>query len=206
MRLWSEVLLPRLNARTMSGPTFTPYRRQVLSQARGTVLEIGFGSGLNLPHYPAKEVSKLSIVEPNPGSNKLAQKQIKTSAIEVEQHGGRAEKLPFADSTFDTVVSTWTLCSLAEVDQALEEVRRVLKPGGHFLFVEHGLNPDPKIQKWQQRLDPLQAKVAGGCHLNRDIAAYIKPRLQILELKQFADPRLGKLTGYLYLGKAVRSS
>ncbi|HEX2909827.1 MAG TPA: class I SAM-dependent methyltransferase [Chloroflexia bacterium] len=206
MKLLSDVLVPRYIDKAMSQALFTVYRQQVVSQAEGVVLEIGFGSGLNLPHYLAEKVRQLTTVDPSPGGNKLAQPRIKASPIPVEQHLLSAEKLPFPNNSFDTVVSTWTLCGLPKLDEALDEIKRVVKPGGTFLFLEHGLNNNPQTQKWQQRLDPLHCRLPGGCHLNRDIAAYITGHLQILELNQFVDPKLGKLTGYLYQGKATKNS
>lgn len=206
MKLLSEVLVPRYIDKAMSQAPFTAYRQQVLSQAKGVVLEIGFGSGLNLPHYPVEKVHQLTIVDPSQGGNKLAQPRIKASPIPGEQHLLSAQKLPFSNNSFDTVVSTWTLCGLPNLDEALAEIKRVVKPDGSFLFLEHGLNSDPQTQKWQHRLDPIHSRLPGGCHLNRDIAAYIARHLQIIELNQFADPKLGKLTGYLYQGKAAKPS
>jgi ubiquinone/menaquinone biosynthesis C-methylase UbiE len=206
MKLLSEVIVPRLNDQAMSKPVFSQYRKELLGQASQTVLEIGFGSGLNLAHYPADKVTKIVTIDPSPGRNKLAQKWVKASAIPVEQHFGSAEQLPFGDNQFDTIVSTWTLCSIPNLEQALAEIKRVLKPGGSFLFLEHGLNPDPHVQKWQGWLDNLHYHLPGGCHLNRDITTYIKSYLQIIALKQFAEPALGKLTGYLYFGKATKAS
>jgi ubiquinone/menaquinone biosynthesis C-methylase UbiE len=203
MKLISEGLVPRLNDKGMSKPLFSNYRAELLKEASGTVLEIGFGSGLNLPHYPVAKVTKISTIDPSPGRAKLAQNRVKASAIPVEQYLGSAEKLPFPDNEFDTIVSTWTLCSIPNLDSALAEIKRVLKPEGKFLFLEHGLNPDLKTQKWQNRLDAVHYHLPGGCHLNRDIAAYIKSHLQITALNQFTEPDLGKLTGYLYIGTAT---
>jgi len=191
----------------MAGEMFQEWRAQTLVGAKGEVLEIGFGSGLNLPHYPA-EVSRITAADPNPGMGKLAQKRIKASAIPVEHHIISGEKLPFEDNSFDTVVSTWTLCSIPKVEQALGELRRVLKPGGQFLFIEHGLNPNPKVQRWQNRLNPLQKTVADGCNLNRNMRALIEPYFQLQTLKEFNvaenAPTMFQVADYMYQGVGVK--
>ena len=139
----------------MDHPGVRRYRRELLAQARGEILEIGFGTGLNLPLYPP-QVHKITAVDPNKGMLRRAQKRIQQAGIEVDQKVLDGERLPFADSMFDCVVSTWTLCSIERVDQSLREVYRVLKAGGQFLFLEHGLSPDPSVQKWQRHLNWLQ--------------------------------------------------
>jgi ubiquinone/menaquinone biosynthesis C-methylase UbiE len=146
----------------MSTETEAKYRTLALEGVRGKVQEIGFGTGLNLPHYPA-EVTHITAVEPNPGMRTMAERQIAASRIPVkyQQQDGRRFSAP--DASFDSVVSTWTLCSIPEVEQALREIHRVLKPEGTFFFFEHGLSREPKIQRWQRRLTPIQTRVAGGC-------------------------------------------
>lgn len=136
-------------------------------------LEIGFGTGLNLPYY-RKHIQKLTTVDANPGMNALAKKRIQASDIAVEHHVLDGENLPFADQSFDSVVSTWTLCSIANVEQALKGIYRVLKPGGKYFFIEHGLSNDPQVQVWQHRLTPIQKVIADGCHFNRDIKRLIE--------------------------------
>jgi ubiquinone/menaquinone biosynthesis C-methylase UbiE len=190
--------------RAMSGPEFAEYRKQVLGEAQGEVLEIGFGTGLNLAYYP-RTVQKISTVDPNPGMNSLALKKIKASHIQVEQHIMSSEQLPFADGSFDTIVSTWTLCSIGKVEQALREMRRVLKPEGRFLFIEHGLSPDPKVQVWQHRLTPLQKKLADGCHFDRNIKQLIEQQgFHFQSLKEFYVEGFPKYSGYMYQGSATR--
>lgn len=187
----------------MSGPDFAEYRKQVLGEARGEVLEIGFGTGLNLAYYP-RSVQKISTVDPNPGMNSLALKKIKASQIPVEQHIMSSEQLPFADGSFDTIVSTWTLCSIGNVEQALREIRRVLKPEGRFLFIEHGLSPDPKVQVWQHRLTPLQKRLAAGCHFDRNIKQLIEQQgFHFQSLKEFYVKDSPKYSGYMYQGSAT---
>jgi ubiquinone/menaquinone biosynthesis C-methylase UbiE len=134
MGFYSQVLFPRLLDWSMSSPELSKYRQEILANVDGETLEIGFGTGLNLPFYP-DSVEKLMTVDVNPGMNALAQKRVESSTIKVEQQVLNGEHLPMADNTFDHVVSTWTLCSIVQVDNALDEIYRVLKPGGTFIFI-----------------------------------------------------------------------
>jgi ubiquinone/menaquinone biosynthesis C-methylase UbiE len=204
MGIYSKFIFPRLMDLGMSSKVTTPYRQEVLKQARGKVLEIGFGSGLNLPYYPP-HVQQLDTVDVNEGMNKLARKNLARSPIAVAYHILDAQQLPFPDASFDTVVSSWTLCSIARVDQALAEVYRVLKPGGRFLFVEHGLSPDADVQKWQHRLTPLQKWMADGCHFNRNIEGIIEAAgFRIEQMRKEYAAGTPKVSGYLYIGMATR--
>ena len=155
MAIYSKFIFPRLMHRGMSVKSFTPYRKKILSHARGKVLGLEFGTGLNLPFYPAS-VTAMHAVDVNEGMRFLAAKNIALSPIEVHLQVLDARQLPFADEYFDTVVSTWTLCSIPNVSQALREAYRVLSTEGRFLFVEHGLSHEPAVQKWQHRLTPIQ--------------------------------------------------
>lgn len=205
MGFYSQVIFPRLVDWAMSSnPAFVDYRQQVLSEVFGEVLEIGFGTGLNLPHYP-EDIQKLTVIDANPGMNALAQKRIQTSPISIEHRVLNSERLPMPDNSFDSVVSTWTLCSIANVDQALKELHRVLKPGGKFFFLEHGLSDEPKVQVWQNRLTPLQKAIADGCHLNRNIKQLIGNHFQILQLDQFYAPNEPKTHSYMYQGVATKA-
>jgi ubiquinone/menaquinone biosynthesis C-methylase UbiE len=179
------------------------HRRELLAGAYGDVLEIGFGTGLNLPYY-SERVHKLTAVDPNSGMHRLAQKRIKQARIEVDQHVLKGELLPFEDGTFDCVVSTFTLCSIEEVAQAVREVYRVLKAGGKFLFLEHGLSPEPKVQKWQRRLNWLQVWLAGGCHLDRDMRALVTAQpFASVQMDEFYIEKTPKTHGYMYRGVAT---
>lgn len=190
MKLYRDVLFPRLLHVSMRMPSVRRRREAVLPAAAGRVLEIGIGSGLNLPHYgPA--VTSVDGVDPSGVLLAMAGGAVRGLGFPLSLHCGPAEALPFANASFDTVVSTWTLCSIPDPSAALVEMRRVLRPGGNFLFVEHGLSPEPGVARWQHRLTPLWQRCAGGCHLDRDIASLI------------ADARFGfeKLeTGYLVPG------
>ncbi|MGK7914429.1 MAG: class I SAM-dependent methyltransferase, partial [Prochloraceae cyanobacterium] len=136
MGFYSRVILPYLLDLGLSDPISSQYRQQVLSGVSGEVLEIGFGTGLNLTHYP-ENINKITAIDPNPGMNKLAQKRIENSDITVDDRLLNSENLPFSDNSFDSVVSTWTLCSISKVDKAISEIYRVLKPNGKFYFIEH---------------------------------------------------------------------
>ncbi len=187
----------------MSQPAFTQAREELLTDIAGNVLEIGFGTGLNLSHYPSA-VSELTTVDVNPGVHRLAERRLKSAAMPVRFALISGENLPMADASFDAVVSTWTLCSIPDVESALQEVRRVLKPGGKFYFVEHGLSPDPKIAKWQHRLTPVQKIIADGCHLNRDHLALIAAAgLNVVEKRQFQAEGLPAVGAFMTLGVAT---
>ena len=204
MGFYSQVIFPRLMDWSMAGPDMAKYRQEVLAQVQGEVLEIGFGTGLNLPYYP-KRIRKITTVDPNPGVNQLAQKRIQESLMMVDHRVLSGEQLPMADNTFDSVVSTWTLCSIANVDQAIQEIYRVLKPGGRFFFIEHGLSEDPGVQSWQHRLNPIQKIIGDGCHLDRNIQTLIKKRFQDIEIEQFDMENAPKTLGHLYRGVATKT-
>jgi ubiquinone/menaquinone biosynthesis C-methylase UbiE len=185
-------------------PSFARRRRALLADAAGEVLEIGFGTGLNLPHYPAG-VRRITTVDPNPGMNRRAQKRIARSPIAVSQHALSGERLPFADGSFDCVVSTFTLCSIADAAAAVAEARRVLKVGGKLLFLEHGLSPEPAVQVWQRRLNWLEGILADGCRLDRDVMGLIaaQPFAQVTVDGAYLE-QMPRTHGYLYRGVAVK--
>ena len=204
MNIYSELIFPRLLDTVMSKSLFSQYRQNLLSQADGEVLDIGFGTGLNLPYYPA-HIKKLTAIDVNPGMNAIARKRLSNSSLNIDLKQLNGEHLPMADNTFDTVVSTWTLCSIADVNQALREIDRVLKPGGKLLFIEHGLSTDSQVQVWQHRLTPVQKIIADGCHLNRDMEQLItEQNFQIMQLDKFYAETLPKFGGYFYQGSATK--
>ena len=170
---------------------------------QGEVLEIGFGTGINLSYYP-EHLQQLVTVDANPGMNALAQKRLESSNIRVDNRVLNGENLPMADNTFDCVVSTWTLCSIANVEQALKEIYRVLKPGGRFFFIEHGLSDDPKVQVWQNRLNPINKAIAVGCNLNRNIKELVEAQFKNVTVEQFYAPKSPKIGGYMYKGIASK--
>jgi SAM-dependent methyltransferase len=204
MGFYSRVIFPRLCDWMMADPRMSKLRTELLVDAGGEILEIGFGTGLNLAHYPAT-VRRIAAVDPNPGMGQLARPRIAGSGIAVDQCPRRGEELPFADATFDCVVSTWTLCSIPGVDRALGEVYRVLKPGGRFLFLEHGLSDRPEVQRWQRRLNPLQRIVGGGCRLDLDVESVVRSQpFQGVAVGRFEMERMPRTHGSMYRGMATK--
>jgi ubiquinone/menaquinone biosynthesis C-methylase UbiE len=179
-------------------------RSQALAGAGGDILEIGFGTGLDSDHYP-KHVRRRTAVDPGAGMIRIARRRIEGSGIDVELHARTAEGLPFDDGSFDSVVSTWTLCSIPDAGRAVAEVYRVLKPGGRFLFLEHGLSDDPKVQTWQRRLNPLQRLVGDGCRLDLDVPALVGGQpFADLKVSRFQMERVPRTHGTMYRGVATR--
>ncbi|MCG9885764.1 MAG: class I SAM-dependent methyltransferase [Cyanobacteria bacterium] len=203
-QFYSTVVMPRLLDRVMGGESFAQRRRSLLSAAAGEVLEIGFGTGLNLPFYDRDRVASLAAIDPNGGMNRLARRRLAAAPFPVELRPLGGEALPYGDRTFDCVVSTWTLCSIREVETAIDEVWRVLKPGGTFLFIEHGRSPDPAIARWQDRLNPIQKRIGDGCHLNRNIAAIVQKRFPDAAIAAAYAPEFPKIGGYFYEGQALK--
>jgi ubiquinone/menaquinone biosynthesis C-methylase UbiE len=187
----------------MSGPAFQRLRADLLQDACGEVLEIGFGTGLNLAHYPAS-VSRLSVVDPaNLLPNRVSER-IVTVSFSVQTTHVTAETLPYPDRQFDRVVSTWTLCTISDPVQALREIARVLKPEGRLLFLEHGRSDDQTIAAWQDRLNPIQNVIGCGCHLNRPIDRLIaQAGLGIAHLDRFLLPGVPRIAGEMYRGRAT---
>lgn len=204
MNFYSKVIFPRLLDWSMSGPEFAQYRHRLLAEVSGEVLEIGFGTGLNLAYYPAS-VRKITTVDPNRGMGAIAQRRIAASAIPVESHPLSGENLPFPNRHFDSVVSTWTLCSIPQVEQALREIDRVLKPGGQFFFIEHGLSSEPNVQRWQHRLTPIQKVIADGCHLDRNMRQLVEQQFATVTIEEFYAEDFPKVAGYLYQGIATKA-
>lgn len=203
MRFYSQKIFPYLLDWSLSDSTFNKYRQEVLAKVEGEVLEIGFGTGLNLSFYP-DAINEIITVDNNPGVHKLAQKRIDKSSITVDHRILSGENLPMSDNSFDSVVSTWTLCSIEKVEQAVNEIHRVLKPGGKFFFIEHGLSNEPSIQTWQNRLNPIQNVIADGCNLNRNIRSIVKQQFSQLNVEEFYADKTPKFIGYMYKGVAVK--
>lgn len=202
MGLYARYIFPRLMDRIMSGAEFQQLRSELLAQAAGTVLEIGLGTGLNLPHYP-KHVTWLYAVEPATLLPERLVQRGKEATFPIEVKRVSAETLPFDDQTFDCAVSTWTLCTIPDPVKALREVRRVLKPEGRFLFLEHGRSDDEKIAIWQDRLNPIQRIIGCGCNMNRRIDQLIEQAgLSTAELDRFVMQTVPRLGGSMYRGQA----
>jgi SAM-dependent methyltransferase len=204
MGIYSRVIFPRLCDWLMSDPKISELRDEALKDVSGDVLEIGFGTGLNLGHYP-EYVRRITTIEPSPGMNQRAKRRVAKSGIAVNQVVIGGERLPFEDRSFDCVVSTWTMCSISELSKALSEVYRVLKAGGRFLFIEHGLSGDPKIQKWQRRLNGLQGCLCGGCRLDLDVPAVVRAQpFATVSIDRFEMEKVPRTHGTMYRGVAVK--
>jgi len=179
----------------------SPYRRRVAAAAEGCILEIGVGSGINLPYYSERAVQVVGL-DPSTKLLSMAREAMRKSELRVELLHGSAETIPLPDNSVDTVVTTWTLCSISDVVRALSEMRRVLKPEGRLLFVEHGLSPDAKVRFWQNRLTPLWKRIGGGCHLNRPIGQMVQRagfRIERMDTGYMEGP---KPMTYMYEGIA----
>jgi ubiquinone/menaquinone biosynthesis C-methylase UbiE len=203
MGLYATQIFPRLMDWVMGGGEFQQLRKLLLQDAHGEVLEIGLGTGLNLPHYP-RELSCLHAVDPAPLlPHRVAQRCTSVAfPVQITQVG--AETLPFDNRTFDCVVSTWTLCTIPDPIKALQEVRRVLKPNGAFLFLEHGRSDEARIAAWQDHMNPLQRVIGCGCNLNRKIDQLIEQAgLTITRLDRFQMQGVPRLGGEMYRGSAV---
>jgi ubiquinone/menaquinone biosynthesis C-methylase UbiE len=197
---YDRFLLSRAIDRAMRLERLEPYRRRTVARARGRVLEVGAGSGLNTRFYP-DAVTRILALEPHPGLRRRMFPDSRVAPV-----GGTAEALPLRPASIDTIVSTWTLCSIAGLEAALEEMRRVLRPDGELLFVEHGLAPDPGLARWQRRLSPLWRQLAGGCHLDREAPRWLEATgFELTELRAAYMPGPRLLT-YMYEGVARRRS
>jgi ubiquinone/menaquinone biosynthesis C-methylase UbiE len=200
---YEREVLPRFVDVALGGKEFQRLRARVAAPLEGEVLEIGFGSGPNVPFYPPA-VKRVRAVDPATVGRKLAAKRLAASNVPVEFIGLNGEELPVEDASVDHVLTTWTLCTIPDVGRALREMNRVLRPGGSLHFLEHGASPEPKVRRWQDRLDPLQGRLFGGCHLNREIDALIGDAgLTITQLDNHYL-RGPKTIGYMYEGVAAK--
>jgi ubiquinone/menaquinone biosynthesis C-methylase UbiE len=203
MGLYDEQVLPRIINFACGMKTVAPLRHRVCEGLTGDVVEIGFGSGHNVPFYP-DGVSRVAAIEPADVGWKLAEKRLSGASVPVERSGLDGQSLPFPDDSFDTALSTWTMCTIPDLDAALAEMRRVLKPGGTLHFLEHGLAPDARVRRWQYRLEPVQKRVFGGCHLTRPVVDLLKGAgFTITELDVFYEEKAPKFLAADSLGAAV---
>ena len=201
MRFYDTHVLPRLTHLAMRQEQLRPYRERVVSAAHGRVLEIGIGSGLNLPLYPVA-VERIIGVDPSPGLLQLASEAAERSARETELIEGTAEELPLDDRSIDCAIVSWTLCSVSDPELALAEIRRVLKPEGVLSLVEHGLAPDERVRRWQHWLTPVWRRCAGNCHLDRATASIVERSGFRLERIETGYARGPKPMTFMYEGLA----
>lgn len=204
MSLYDDWILPSILDYVMRQKQLVRYRRDVVGAAGGKVLEVGVGSGLNFPFY-GKQVERVVGLDPSPRLIAMARQRAATVKVPVELLLGSAAAIPLADGSVDSVVLTWTLCSIPDAKAALAEMRRVLKPDGQLLFVEHGLSPEPAVERWQHRLTPLWRHMAGGCHLDRKMDDLVRSAgfdLKTLHTEYAPGPR--PMT-FMYNGCACRS-
>ena len=203
MSFYRDQVVPRVVDAACGNQRNDDTRRRVCMGLEGNVVEIGFGSGPNVPFYPP-EVSSVDAVEPAEVGWKLAQRRLAKSVTPVRRMALDGQRLPSPSDSYDTALSTWTLCTIPDPGRALAEVRRVLRPGGRLRFVEHGLAPDAAVQRWQRRLEPLQKRLAGGCHLTRPMPDLLSNAGFVLsDLEVFYDEHAPRVLGALTLGTAV---
>ena len=204
MGVYQEQLLPRFQALVMRRKAARAARARVWEGLHGEVVEIGFGTGLNAPFYP-DEVTRVLAVEPSKVCMRLAQPRIARTSVPVELAGLTGEHLDLPSERFDAVLSTWTLCTIPDLAGALSEIRRVLRPDGSFHFVEHGHAPDECVAAWQRRLEPLNKRLAGGCHLTRRIADSIEQAgFTLTQLDTYYFKGEPKVFGYTFEGRATK--
>ena len=204
MRIYHHYVFPHLLDLVMSSRMFRKPRDRTLAPARGRILEIGFGTGMNLTHYPPT-VQRIEAIDPDLDLDRYSLPRIAAASIGVDFHHLDAEHLPFESDRFDTVVSTFTLCSIPDVAHALREIRRVLKPGGQFLFLEHGRSPDPAVARWQDRLNAAWMPLAGGCHLNRPTRELVADAgLVVGPVQNYYLKRTPRFVGYMTEGMALK--
>ncbi len=204
MSLYDKYVLPKfLNCACGSNPV-SRQRQKVVPLVEGKVLEVGVGSGLNLPFYDKSKIDELWGLDPSEELSDMARKLADRENIVVNFISSGAEEIPLPDSYFDSVLITYTMCTIPEVARANKEIKRVLKRGGKLIFCEHGEAPDENIRKWQKRINPFWGKLAGGCNINRKIPSLIQNAgFEIVELEEMYLPKTPKIAGYNYWGYAV---
>jgi ubiquinone/menaquinone biosynthesis C-methylase UbiE len=206
MGFYARKILPAIIETTCGNKAVRYQRRKVVPLAEGEVLEIGVGSGLNFPFYDPDKVERVFALEPSEAMLEKAKPRIEAAPFPVEPLGLEGERIPLDDASVDTVLVTYTLCTIPGVVAALEGMRRVLKPSGKLVFCEHGLAPDAGVARWQARLNPLWKRIGGGCNLNRDIPALVKEggfRIETLDTMYLPGPKMIRFSSFNYWGTAV---
>lgn len=201
---YADQVLPRITEIALRGPDFASVRERVASGLAGEVLEVGFGSGLNVPHYP-RVVRRVQAVDPATVGRHLAANRVAASPVPVEYLGLDGQNLPLEADSIDHLLITWTMCTIPDIERALSEFHRVLRPGGQLHFIEHGRSPHTKVSRWQDRLTPLQRRIFGGCHLNRPIDRLIlEANFDMVRLDNFYM-KGPKAMSYMFEGVATKS-
>ena len=203
MRWYDEHVLPRLQDHALDTAHAHRIRARVLAPLAGEVVEIGFGTGHNLPYLPAG-VTRLLAVEPSESSIAVAADRIAASAVPIEVIGPDAQQIPLPDASVDAALCTWSMCSIPDPVAAVSEVRRVLRPGAQLHFVDHGVAPDERVRRWQHRLSGLQQRLMGGCHLDRDIPELLRlGGMTVTHLERYYAPAAPKAFAAMYEGRAI---
>ncbi len=200
---WDRHIMPRLITFCCGQPAIAKARSRIVPRARGSVLELGCGGGINLDHYDRSRVAALAGIDPSPQLLDTARGKAKARGFDADFRAGFAEQLPFADASFDTVLTTFTLCSVRDPQAVLREMRRVLKPDGSILFLEHGAAPDPGPARWQQRIEPVWKRVAGGCHLTRPVSlSFADQGFRLNGCESRYMPKTPRFLGWIEMGEA----
>lgn len=203
MSLYERYVLPHVINAACGTKPIMKQREKVVPHAEGRILEIGMGSGINIPLYDSNKVEKVWGLEPSEGMRVKAKPAVDAAPFDLEWLGLPGEEIPLDNDSVDTVVLTYTLCTIPDAHRAVEQMRRVLKPGGKLLFSEHGKAPDEKVHHWQNRLNTVWGKMAGGCHINRDIPELLRQGgFDIKQLDEMYVPSTPKIAGYTYWGYA----
>jgi len=202
---YRDRLLPRLQDKLMSNEQMREVRARVCAPLSGDVVEVGFGTGLNVPYYPA-EVARVRAVEPSSMCRRISEPRRARSGVPIDDAGLTGESLDLGSESVDAALSTWTLCTIPDLEAALAELLRVLRPGGSFHFVEHGRAPDPGVARWQGRIEPVWKPVAGGCHLTRPIAdVLVDAGFTIDRLDTYYLEEVPRPFGFTFEGHAVKT-
>ena len=203
MSFYEKKILPKVLDLLCGSSPINYQRRKVVPQVSGNVLEIGIGSGLNLPHYKASNISKITALDPAEELTDIAKRRISELDLNIDVLNCGAEEIPLESKSFDSILVTYTLCSIENLDDSMKEIRRVIKDDGTLFFCEHGIAPDLKTKKWQNRINPIWKKLMGGCNINRDIPEIISnSELEIVALATMFLPGTPRIAGFNYWGTA----
>lgn len=207
MSFYENRVLPFVIDLACSTDPIMQLRARVVPKATGKVLEVGMGSGINLALYDTNRVDLVWGLEPSQGMRRKAEKNLAASPVKVEWLDLPGEQIPLDDNSVDTVLLTYTLCTIPDWKKALQQMHRVLKPGGKLLFCEHGRSPDTAVVKWQDKLTPMWKKLCGGCHLNRPITEYLESTgFTVLEVDNLYVDKAPRFAGYMYVGEAIKNA